>query len=88
MANESLTLKWGTLKGWNFQPDGPAFALLQKYHEGDVSLSAATQNDDDAQHQLILDIIDAVDTDQIKLDWEGTYVSKEEAKQYVINYRK
>lgn len=83
---ESLTLKWGSLKGWKCQPDSDAFKLIQKYHEEPVSLSAMAQHDTDSQKEIIYQIIDAIDADEIYLDWDGKYVSKEEAKAYVREY--
>lgn len=90
MSNtESLSLKWGTLKGWNFQENSPAHQALIRWHDaGETSLGAMTQQDNDAQKQAIVDIIDAVDADKIYLDWDGKYVSKEEAKTYVLDYGK
>jgi len=46
------------------------------------------RRDTDRQKQLILQIIDAVNADQIYLDWDGEYVSKEKAKEYILNYGK
>jgi hypothetical protein len=89
LSTESLTLKWGTLKGWSFQENSPAHQALIRWNEaGSVSMSAAMQKDNDAQKQAVIDIIDAVDTDKIYLDWDGKYVTKEEAKTYVLDYDK
>lgn len=85
-TGESLRLKWGTLKGWQFNEGGKAFELLKKYMELGSSLSAAMQHDTPEQKQLLLDMIDAVNCDKIYLDWDNKYVSKEEAKQYVTTY--
>lgn len=83
---ESLSLKWGTLKGWKVQPDSPAYQLLKRYHEEPTSLGAMTQRDTQSQKDIILEIIDAVDCDEIYLDWDGKYVSKDEAKAYITGY--
>lgn len=83
---ETLTLKWGTMKGWKFNPDGEAFKLLKRYNEDPTSFSAMAQHDTDHQKEMILQIIDALDSDQIYLDWDGKYVSKEEAKRYIREY--
>ena len=85
---ESLTLKWGTLKGWNLNEDGEAFKLLKRYNEDPTSFSAMAQHDTDHQKAMILEMIDVIDCDQIYLDWDGKYVSKEEAKEYITNYGK
>jgi hypothetical protein len=85
---EQLTLKWGTLKGWKLDEDGPAFAAIKRYHEDGVALGAAQQRDTAAQKQAICDIIDALDADTVYLDWDGKHVSKDEAKKYVLGYSK
>lgn len=85
--SESLSLKWGTLKAWDLNPDGPAMAALRKWSEaGPVSASAMMQSDNDAQVDAICEIIDALDADTIHLDWDGKDVSKEAAKVYVREY--
>jgi len=79
----SMTLKWGTVKGWNLETDA-AKAALQKWADHGVSLSAMSQHDTPEQRQALLDAIDHMD--EIWLDWEGKQVSREEAKEYVRNY--
>lgn len=86
MEKESLTLKWGTLKGWNLNEDGPAFAAFQRYAEGGISMSAAMQHDSEAQKQALCDVIDALDAETVRNDWEGTDMTKDEAKRYVMEY--
>lgn len=81
----SLTLKWGTVKGWNVEtPD--ALAAIQKWADGGVSMSAMIQKDSPEQKEALLSAIDLMD--EIWLDWEGKQVSREEAKEYVLNYCK
>lgn len=88
MGTESLTLKWGTLKAWKFNPGSPAAVLAEKYFEGSVAMGAAQQDDTDEQKELILQIIDAVDAETIYLSWTGEDVDKEAAKRYVLEYGK
>lgn len=84
---ESLSLKWGTLKRWNFTPGSPAYQALMRYNAaGSHALGAAQQHDNAGQKQAIIDIIDAVDCDHIHLDWDGENVSKDDAKKYVLEY--
>lgn len=83
---EELTLKWGTLKGWKLNEDGPAFALLQRYSEEGMAMGAAQQRDTERQKSLLCDMIDALNADTVYLDWDGVDVSKEEAKKYVMEY--
>jgi hypothetical protein len=78
-----LTLKWGTIKGWDVETNEAKAAILKWQNYG-TSLSAACQHDTPAQKQAILDAIDLMD--EIWLDWENKQVSHEEAKNYVRNY--
>lgn len=83
----SLTLKWGSLVAWNLEGNEKAIAALKRYTEGGMSASAMAQRDTPEQKQAICDIIDALDCDTVRLDWDGKDVSKEEAKKYVMEYR-
>lgn len=86
-SKESLTLKWGTLKAWDIDESGPAFAALKHYHEcAPVMMGAAQQRDTPEQKQAICDLIDALDAETVYLDWDGVHVSKDEAKKYVMEY--
>lgn len=83
---EYLTLKWGTLKHWELNSEA-SLAALQKYNDaGSVSMGCAMQRDNDAQKAAICELIEALNNDEIYLDWDGIYVSKEKAKEYVLNY--
>lgn len=81
----SLTLKWGTVKGWKLETEGAASAL-QKWKDFGTCGSAMMQKDTPEQQQALLDAIDHMD--EIWLDWEDKNVSREEAKEYVRNYGK
>ena len=83
---DSLSLKWGTLKSWNIHSD-KGRALLKRYHEIGSTLSAMAQNDTLEQVDIICQLIDGCAGD-IYMDWDGEYVSKEKAKEYVRNYGK
>jgi hypothetical protein len=86
MENENhLTLKWGTLKSWNFEGIEEAIPLFKRYGEIGSSFGAAQQNDTPEQKEIICKLIDLV-PGEIYLDWSGEYVSKEEAKKYVMEY--
>ena len=86
MSEEYLLLKWGTLKGWNVKSDA-CLAALKAYDDGgDVSFGAMQQRDTPAQKQAICDLIDAIDG-TITNDWSGEDMTKDEAKQYVMEYR-
>jgi len=83
-----LTLKWGTLKSWNFTHSEKGQTLLKEYNEIDSSFSAMAQRDTPRQKEIICELIDLCDGDTIYLDWDGEYVSKEKAKAYVMDYGK
>lgn len=83
---DSLSLKWGGLKSWDIHSE-KGKALLKRYAEIGYSLSAMAQNDTPEQKDIICQLIDCCAGD-IYLDWDGKYVSKEEAKEYVRNYGK
>ena len=81
-----VTLKWGTLKSWRLTSE-KGRELTEKYYKLGVSLSAMAQQDTPEQKQVICEMIDIVPGD-IYLDWDGKYISKEDAKKYVMGYGK
>jgi len=85
MASESLTLKWGSLKAWDIK-NPETFELLKQWHKLGSTASAIAHRDTPEQKELICKLIDAVDCEKIWLDWTGEKVSKEKAKEYVMNY--
>ena len=82
---DSIDLKWGTLKRWEIHSE-KGLALLRRYVELGSSLGAAQQRDTPEQKEIICELIDCCAGD-IYLDWDGKYVSKEKAKEYVRNYK-
>lgn len=82
-----LTLKWGTLKRWDFEGSEKAIKLLEEYNSLGASVSAMLQKDTPRQKEIICELIDICDDENgIYLDWDGKYVTKEEAKEYVKTY--
>jgi hypothetical protein len=86
MANQ-LSLKWGTLKSWDFSESEKGKELLKEYVEIGSSMSAMMQKDTPRQKEIIYELIDLCES-EILLEWDNIYVSKEEAKEYVKNYGK
>lgn len=84
---EHLTLKWGTLKSWDFKRDTTR-ALAQKYADLGWSGSAMTQPNTEAHRIVLCELIDALDADTIGNDWTGEEMTKEAAKKYVMEYRR
>lgn len=85
--SESLTLKWGTLKHWEFHSP-EAHKLLTEYGEIGSCISAMAQRDTPRQKEIICELIDIGNFDNVYLDWDGKHVSKSEAKRYVLEYGK
>ena len=83
----TLTLKWGTLKGYDFSGNKKAKELLKEYHDIGACMSVMLQKDTDRQKEIILELIDLCnDPDGICLDWTGKFVTKEQAKEYIKTY--
>ena len=83
-----LSLKWGTLKAWSFSTP-EELKLLEEYGNSGYTPSAMLQRDTPRQKGIICELIDLVDDPRgIYLDWDGEYVTKEVAKDYVRNYHK
>jgi hypothetical protein len=85
-----VTLKWGTTKSYSF-PDKPeALVLLKELDEIEENSTAPTDGlrnrQTDRQKEIIGQLIDLSDGDTIYLHWDGKYVSKDEAKEYVNTY--
>lgn len=83
---DHLALKWGTLKAWNLTSERGK-ELLRSYFAIGASVGAMTQHDTPEQKELICQMIDECGAPEIFLDWDGKYVSKDEAKKYVRNYK-
>lgn len=81
--SESLTLKWGTIKGWNGLGD-ESLAILQRYADLGMAYGAMQQQDTHEQKKIICELIDAVD--EVWNDWDGKTMTKDEAKTYVMEY--
>ena len=87
MTNQNLLLKWGTLKGWNVAGNEAAASALDRYFSEPTAYGAAQRNDTQTQKQALCDAIDALDG-VIQNDWTGEMMSKDEAKAYILEYRK
>lgn len=54
---DGLSLKWGTLKEWDFHSE-KAKKLLQEYGELGMSMGAMQQRDTPRQKEIICELID------------------------------
>ena len=82
---ESLTLKWGTIKSWDGFGE-KSMEILGRYYADGVPMSAAMDHPNDDRKRILCELIDAVDCEEIYLDWDDKYVSKDDAKKYVREY--
>lgn len=82
---EELTLKWGTVKGWRNLTESTV-ALLERYYADGVPMSAAMDRPSSDRIEILCSAIDQLDG-IIYNDWDGRYMTKDEAKQYVREYQ-
>jgi len=80
----SLTLKWGTVKGWDGL-DAEAQTAMQTFADLGMSASAVRQQMTPAHVDALCALIDAVDEPIIN-DWSGGDMTRDEAKAYVREY--
>lgn len=92
---DSLTLKWGTLKGWHFKSLGedgegnPALnKAIERFNELGSSGGAMQQDRSGEHNEILCEIIDAADLTEVYIDWDDKNITKEEAKEYILNYPK
>lgn len=83
-APQSLTLKWGTIKGWNNLSE-KSVGLLKRYFPEGRPMSCMLDSPDASRRTILCELIDGIDG-EIWNDWEGKLMSKDEAKDYVTNY--
>ena len=81
-----LTLKWGTLKAWDFSNSNEGQRLLKEYHEIGASESVMMQRDTPRQKEIICKLIDLCEDGTVYLDWDGKCVSNAKAKNYIMSY--
>lgn len=85
---DSLTLKWGTLKGWNAESVAVIAAGQKLFDLSPRSMSAMLQEDTLEQKRALCEWIDAVANagGEIWNDWDGAKMTAEEARRYVMDY--
>lgn len=83
---DQLSLKWGTFKSCSITSKEGQAAFSRYREAGEQSLSAMLQRDTPEQKAALCELIDAIDNPVVYLDWDGEYVSKEDAKKYVNEY--
>lgn len=83
---EELTLKWGTVKGWNGLTD-KSVAIMQRYFADGMPLSAMGYHPTPERREILCELIDQLDGEIVN-DWDDVVMSKDEAKKYVREYGK
>lgn len=73
------------MKGWDLKSDAARAAAKAYLEAGEQSLSAMSQRDTERQKVALCDLIDAING-TIRNDWSGEAMTKDEAKQYVMEY--
>ena len=81
--HNSMSLKWGTMKSWDFKGSKEAGKLLNEYANIGYCFSRAMQNDSPRQKEILCELIDLCDS--VYLDWDDEEVTREEAKDYIMN---
>ena len=83
---ESIALKFGTLKGWrNLSPS--TIEILQEYADLGMSMSTMQQQDTPEQKRLLCKAIRNLNG-TIYDDWSGEIISQDEAVEYVMEYNR
>lgn len=81
---ESLLLKWGTIKGWDDFSE-KSQEIVGRYFADGEPMSAMADHPDAARKAILCELIDQLDG-EIQNDWSGEKMTKDEAKQYVMEY--
>lgn len=85
--SDKLGLKWGTAKFWELETT-PAREAMKRYLEIENSYSAMAADMNIEAKSRLCAVIDALgDGCEIVNDWSGDKYTKEEAKEYVMEYR-
>lgn len=83
---EQLMLKWGSVKGWDNLSE-KSQGILKRFFADGVPMSAMADRPEDDRKSILCELIDQLDG-EIWNDWDGAVMTKEQAKEYVINYGK
>ena len=81
---EELTLKWGTVKGWDCLSE-KSQEILKRFFADGVPMSAMVDRPGEDRRAILCELIDQIDG-EIWNDWDGVVMSKDEAKKYVMEY--
>lgn len=83
---ESLLLKWGTVKGWGNLSE-KSQEIMKRFFADGVSMPTMADRPGEDRKAVLCELIDQLDG-EIQNDWSGEQFSKDQAKDYVMNYGK
>ena len=84
--SESILLKWGTIKGWNDLTE-KSQEILRRYFADGTPYSCMSDAPNGIRRAVLCELIDQLDG-EVRNDWSGKAMSKEESKKYITEYRK
>jgi len=84
MSDETLTLKWGTVKGWSDLSES-SLDILRRFFDGRKSSGAMTDILNERRVGILCELIEQFQG-EIWNDWEGKQMTKDEALKYVREY--
>ena len=85
MSAKKLYLKWGTVKGWEKLGDQDQVILKEFFDKGRPD-SVILDRTDDEDKAILVKLINQFNG-EIWNDWENKIMTKEEAIDYVVNYK-
>jgi len=83
---ERLSLKWGTIKGWDNLTE-KSQEIIKRFFADGMCMSAAMDKPGEERRAILCELIDQFDG-EIKNDWTGEKMSKDDAKKYVREYHR
>ena len=81
---ESLTLKWGSVKGWDDLSE-KSQEIMQRYFADGIPMSAMADKPTQDRREILCELIDQFGG-EICNHWDGVKMSKEDDKKYVSEY--
>lgn len=84
MGKEQLTLKWGTVKGWDRMTDA-SVEIMERFFKDGEPFSAMADRPNEDRRRMLCELIDQLDG-EIWNDWDGVTMTKDDAKKYVMTY--
>jgi hypothetical protein len=84
MEKDYVTLKWGTVKSCSIRNE-QTWELMQAYLNQGSNVSAMLHEDTPEQKELLCRVLESIG-EPVFLEWDGRYVSVEEAKNYILTY--